>query len=240
MPAPMNKAVVKRCLAAVPLFSELADPQLDLLATATRATVARKNARIFEEGAPADCCFVITSGKARVVLSADDGTETLLAMLAATSLVGEIALLDRSTRSAAVVAATDCHLLRIPVTAFDELRKNPAFEQKLVAHIAATLRDTNEHVRALSAFSCTARLAWCLARIARQEGEKSGSSLVIPRKPHHDLAQMTGCTRETVTRARGTLKRKKCVSWDDGTMRLDIEGLQRYVRSEIRLPSRLT
>jgi CRP-like cAMP-binding protein len=240
MAATMNKAVVKQCLRAVPLFSELSDDDLEALAASARPTVARRNARIFEEGSPADCCYVLTSGKARIVLSADDGTETLLGVLSGSSLLGEIALLDHSTRSASVVAADDCHMIRIPVAAFDALRKAPAFEQKLVAHVATTLRDTNEQVRALSTFGCTARIAWCLARIARQEGEKSGTSVVIPKKPHQDFAEMTGCTRETVSRALGVLKRRKCVSWDHTTMRIEMESLQRYVRSEVRLPARLT
>jgi hypothetical protein len=44
---------------------------------------------------------------------------------------------------------------------------------------------------------------------------------------------MVGCTRETVSRKLETLKRKRCVLWDKQVMRLDLEGLQRFVRSEV-------
>jgi hypothetical protein len=47
---------------------------------------------------------------------------------------------------------------------------------------------------------------------------------------------MIGCSRETVSRKLEALKRKKCLSWNKETMRLDIEGLQRYVRVELRGP----
>jgi CRP-like cAMP-binding protein len=83
-----------------------------------------------------------------------------------------------------------------------------------------------------------ARVAWCLGRIARQEGQRDGSGVVIPRKKHQELAEMIGCTRETVSRKLETLKRKKCVSWDKTTMRLDIEALQRCVRDEVDAPGR--
>ena len=240
MAAPMSKSVITGCLRAIPLFSDVSGEELDVLASAARSIVARKGARIFEEGAPADCCFVLTVGEARVVLNTDDGTEILLGVVQAPCLVGEIALLDRSTRSASVVAAGDCQLIRIPSTAFEALRSNPAFERKIVAHVASTLREANDQVRAVSTFTSTARVAWCLGRIARLEGTWDGATVVIPRKPHHELAEMTGCSRETVSRALATLKRKNYVSWNDETMRLQIEGLQRYLRGELRLPARAT
>jgi CRP-like cAMP-binding protein len=74
--------------------------------------------------------------------------------------------------------------------------------------------------------------------VARDEGERDGTSIVIPRKKHQELAEMIGCSRETVSRKLDTLKRKKCVSWDKRTMRLDLEGLQRYLRGELGVPGR--
>jgi CRP-like cAMP-binding protein len=194
---------------------------------------ARKHARLFEEGSSADCCFVMTSGEARVVLSAGGDAEIVLGTVKPRGIVGEIALLDGSTRSAAVVATRDSHFLRIPAAALDELRLNPRFERKIVAHVIATLREANDQVRGISTISTMARVAWCLARLARQEGRRDGAAVVIPRKKHQELAEMVGCSRETVSRKLETLKRKRCVTWDKEVMRLDLDGLQRFVRSEV-------
>ena len=71
--------------------------------------------------------------------------------------------------------------------------------------------------------------------VARQEGTLQGGGIVIPKKAHQELAEMAGCSRETVTRALGTLKRKQCVSWSGQTMRLEIEPLQRYVRTRLQV-----
>jgi len=75
-------------------------------------------------------------------------------------------------------------------------------------------------------------VAWCLGHIATREGKREGRLMIIPKKPHHELAGMAGCTRETVSRALSALKRKKFVSWDAQSMRLEMEGLQRYIRSQ--------
>ena len=229
MGAPMSAATIKGCLSGVPLFSGLTDRELDTLAAASRSVTFRKGARIFEEGGPAACCLLLTAGRAQVVLSGDGGPEILLGFIVPGSMVGEVALLDRSTRSAALVAMDDCHFIRISAAAFDELRRNPVFESQLVARVVSTLRDATDHVRGISAYSAIARVAWCLGRIARQEGTPDGRAVVIPKKPHHELAEMTGCTRETVSRALSTLRRKRCISWDGQAMRLEMEALQRYV-----------
>jgi CRP-like cAMP-binding protein len=232
MGAPMTRAAIKDWLKAVSLFSELSADELEMLASTARSVTAKKRARMFEEGSPGDCCFVLTSGRARVVLGGAGDSEITLGTIKPKDVVGEIALLNRSTRSAALVAVEDCHFIRIPADTFDKLRKNSHFEDRIIAHITATLREANDQVRGIAPVSTMARVAWCLCRIARQEGTPDGTTSVIPRKTHQELAEMIGCARETVSRKLDTFKRKKCISWDKRTMRVDLEKLQRYLRSE--------
>lgn len=233
MGAPMSAGVIRNVLAAVPLFSILDDAELDALAAASRSMSYRKGARIFEEGSPAECCLVLTAGRANVVLNAGNGAEVLLGVVVPGHLVGEVALLDASTRSASLVAAEQCTFIRVPASSFDALRRNRAFEDRLVSRLAATLRGANDQVRGISTLPSVARVAWCLGRIARQEGVRDGRIVVIPKKAHQELAEMTGCSRETVTRALGTLRGKKYILSDNTTMRLDLEGLQRYFRMDL-------
>ena len=233
MAASMSRSAIRAWLQTVPPFSELSAPELERLSAAARSVRARKRARLFEEGSAADCCFVLESGEARVVLSAGSDTEIVLGTLRPGSVVGEIALLDGSTRSAAVVATRDCHFVRIPADAFEQLRSNPHFERKMVAHVIATLREANDQVRGISSISTMARVTWCLTRIARQEGTRDGATVVIPRKTHQELADMVACSRETVSRKLEMLKQKRGIAWDKQVMRLDMDCLRRYLRNEL-------
>lgn len=235
MPAPMTQAAIKDSLRGIPLFADLSAEELEVLAPTIRSVAARKNARVFEQGAPADCCFVLTSGLARVMFGGWSDTEIVFSTVRPRDLVGEIALFNRSTRSASLVAVENCHFLRISSTSFDTLRKNPRFEDKVVAHIISTLMESN-HARAILLKPIMTRVAGCLARIARQEGQRDGAIIVIPRKKHQELADVIGCSRETVSRKLETLRRKRCVSWDGNTMRLDIERIQQYLRADLRVP----
>jgi CRP-like cAMP-binding protein len=233
----MSKDVIKTCLRTVSLFADLTADEMDLLAASSRDVAFRKGARIFEEGAAADCCFVMTAGRARVVLAGDSGTEILLHVVAPPALVGEIALLDRSTRSASLVAVEPCHFIRIPAATFEQLRTSARFEQRLVALLVSRLREADDRVRVITSFPSINRVAWCLARLARYTGRREGATITIPKTPHSELAEMAGCTRETVTRTLQILRRKKYVTWNTSSIVLDIEGMQRYLGTELTVPA---
>ena len=232
----MNSEVIKRCLVAVPLLTALSPADLDMLASSARSVSFKKGARIFEEGSPADCCFVLTSGRARVVLAGSGGTEILLNIVTPPALFGEIGLLDHTTRSASLVAAEPCHVIRISGAAFQSLRANRAFEDRLVAGLVSTVRRSDDRVRVITSFPTEKRIAWCLSRVASVSGRREGSYIVIPKTPHQELAEMAGCTRETVSRAMQTLRKKKFVVVDSRTIRIDIAAMQGYLTTELTVP----
>jgi CRP-like cAMP-binding protein len=234
----MTPEVMKRCLVAVPLLSDLSPADLDLLVSSARSVSFKKGARILEEGSPADCCFVLTSGRARVVLTGSGGAEILLNILTPPALIGEIGLLDHSTRSASLVAAEPCHLIRITGAAFQSLRANRTFEDRLVAGPVSTVRRSDDRVRVISSFPTVKRVAWCLGRVASVSGRREGSCIVLPKTSHQELAEMAGCTRETVTRAMQLLRQKNYVAVDSRTMRIDVDAMQRYLTTELTVPQR--
>jgi CRP-like cAMP-binding protein len=236
MAAGMSRDVMKQHLAEVPLFAGLAAAELEMLSSAVRSVTFKKGARIFEEGATGDCCFVLTLGRGHVVLAGDRGAEILLNILTPPALVGEISLLDRSTRTASFVAVQPCHLIRIPALAIDALRRNAAFEQRLVAGLVSTVRESDDRVRAISSFPSVSRVAWCLGRIARHAGRRDGAAIVIHKAQHNELAEMAGCSRETVTRALQILRRKNYIRWDARTMSIDVDSMQRYLTTELTVP----
>ena len=233
--SPMTTAAKKEWLKSVPLFSTLSEEELSSLAAAAGSTAVAKHGRVFEEGSPGDCCYVLTAGEARVVLSGGGDSEVLVATVRPRMLVGELALLDGAPRSAALVASQACRFIRIPAAAFERLRTNATFEQRLVRHVTSTLRKSNDQIRGVSHASSISRVAWYLGRLAREEGALDKGGILIPKRAHQEIAEMVGCSRETVTRALAVLKRKRCVTWSGKIMRIEIEALQRYIQAELHV-----
>jgi CRP/FNR family cyclic AMP-dependent transcriptional regulator len=232
----MSRAAITDAVSRVSLFSVLSADELARVAARSFSKTFHRHARLFEEGAPADCCYVMVSGRARVTVAGSGDSTVVLGVVRPHSLVGELALVDRQKRSAAVEVLKDSVFILIPADVFNELRNNPGFEGRLIAEVAARVRATNQHLRAMAAPTILARVAWCLINIADQEGEARGATVVIPRRTHQDLSELVGCARETVTRKLAELKRRKCLSETGAVMHLDLEGLQRVARAEILLP----
>ena len=225
----MTDTAILEALRRVPLFSDVPIAELQEVARRSQATWKKKTARVFEEGSSAESCFVLTSGRAKIVLSGPD-SEVILGIIEPLALIGELALLDNSTRSAGLVAVDDCHFIRITKESFRRLRNNSVFEDKLVAQVATTLRRANEQIRAIYTFDSKERIVWGLARLASQRGRRLGGEIVISPKPRHqELAEMTGCSRETVSRVLSRLRRLKWVNWDVDALQLQAHAFSRYL-----------
>ena len=204
-------------LRQVQLFSELSEAELGQIAETAVMLRRAKNQIIFDEGDSADFLLVLTNGRAKVVLVGDGAEEIILNLIEPFRVVGEIALLDRSTRSARLVAVEDCQFIRLPVTSFDALRNgNRGFAAKIIANVTATLRESNDQLRVICTYRSLGKVAWCLDRLVRRNKVAGGSVVLNPCPKHHELAQMTGCSRETVSRALKTLKQKNCITLGPG------------------------
>jgi len=227
----MKRPVTEQLLRLAPLFADLPPALLGNVAGNARPIFRAKGARIFEEGSVADCCYLLTDGRVKVVLADTADGQITLNVLDPLCLIGEVSLLDNLPRSAGLIAMEDSQLVQIGRTSFLELRNNRSFEDKLVVHVAATLRRATEQLRAIYTFDSMERVAWCVARLACPTNGLDAREIVMCPKPtHHDLAEMTGCTRETVSRALLRLRRLGWVRWDTTSLTLDVKSFRRYLQ----------
>jgi CRP-like cAMP-binding protein len=93
-----------KLLSAVSICSGLNAQQLARLAAISQAEVYNTDAVIFKQGAPGDKVYIVTRGQ--VEIRFDDAGGTAL-YLGAGEIFGEMALLDKGTRSASVLAVED-------------------------------------------------------------------------------------------------------------------------------------
>jgi len=97
--------------------------------------------RITEEGATADCMYILLSGQVRVLKRGTNGEETV-ATLGASEHFGEIALIDHAPRSASVEATTDSELSVLARDAFERiLREFPEARLRIYENFLESLCD---------------------------------------------------------------------------------------------------
>lgn len=121
-------------LRAAPLFSELPTAMLDsILSRATRLQL-RAGEWLFRQGMPGDSLYLVRSGRLEAVREDEDGTS--MATIERGAVVGELAVLARSTRAASIRALRDCELLKLTSDDFTALMANSA---PLATALARTL-----------------------------------------------------------------------------------------------------
>ena len=94
-------------LQQMPIFGAIDDDALKFLLDPVPSITVPKGEYFFRENDPADCMYVLESGRV-AVLKQWQGRELALRMLAAGDCFGEMALLDLFPRSASVRAVEDC------------------------------------------------------------------------------------------------------------------------------------
>lgn len=99
-------------LAASPLFRGVDQAQLKLLALMAEARTFHDGEALMTQGGEGDAAFVLLEGNAEVLIGIG-GRDTPVAELGQNDIVGEMALLTDSPRTATVRARGTVHALRI-------------------------------------------------------------------------------------------------------------------------------
>lgn len=199
-------------LRKAPLFSELRSEELVALAGAARIRRCRKGTAVFDEGETGDVVLVVVSGMAKVVLYGEAGHEIILSIIEPFDIVGELALLEGATRSASLVTLENTEFFEISRLAFlGIVQSNHAFAMKLIAHLIRSLRKTNEQLRTNCMYESDGQVLRRLFLSSREVIQQEGK-VVLRRCPQlQQLANMIGCSRETVSRTMGELERARYI-----------------------------
>ena len=195
-------------LKGVDLFSDLTAEQLGLLANLVVVQDFNRDETVVLEG---DCSmkalYLIASGTVQVYMTGVDGRETILSFLERGDFFGEMSLIDGEPRSASVRTVTDAQLMIIHREPFLTLiRQTPEIAMSLLSEMSKRLRKANKQIGSLSTMSVSGRVAGTLLNLMEERGMRihtdNGQMVtVIHNRPtQQQLADMSGTTRETVSR----------------------------------------
>ena len=213
-------------LRQVTLFDCLGDPEIEALAALTFSRTFDKGQLIILAEETGDTLFIIRGGQVKVSLIHEDGKEFILSLLGQGEVFGELSLLDDRPRSANVTAMVETELLMLRRSDFlDLVGRVPQIAVSLLEELASRLRRTDDQVEGLALLDVHHRVAKTLLRMAKDGGQTSPEGILIRRRPtHQQLANMSGTTRETVTRALKQLQ-------DEGYIR--ISGRQILILADV-------
>lgn len=150
----MDLSLIKKAA----IFADLDENELERVAEICDEQQFKFGKTIFKEDEPGNRLFIIAEGEVRISRNVPGSGEEALAVLKPGACFGEMAVLDRSTRSTDAIANTDCVLLTITRSDFEMLLD---FDRELgykvlwsvVRLLCDRLRITNDNLRSFLAMS---------------------------------------------------------------------------------------
>ena len=150
----MDLSLIKKAA----IFADLEDDELERVAEICQEQQFKFGKTIFKEDEPGNRLFIISEGEVRISRDVPGSGEEALAVLKTGACFGEMAVLDRSTRSTDAIANTDCVLLTITRSDFEMLLD---FDRELgykilwsvIRLLCDRLRVTNDNLRSFLAMS---------------------------------------------------------------------------------------
>jgi CRP-like cAMP-binding protein len=206
----------------VPIFSTLDQSIIDQISKLGTTKSAVKGSVLVFEKETSSNFFIIISGKVKVSRIGNDGKEIILVLLSESDFFGEMSIIDGQSRSANVAAIEDSELFIIQRGEFlDLLHSHPEIAVALLQEFCARLRAADIKIKSLSLMDADGRVASVIIQLADDIGKIKHGTVEIEKMPfQHDLANMAGTSRETISRTLHAFENKGLVELDGSTLRI--------------------
>lgn len=212
----------KIILKYVPIFSELDD---DILARIEELGMSRnykKDMIIMDEmndNTPG--LFIVTRGSVKVTRNDTEGREIILSILGEYEYFGEMSLLDGENPSANVVAMDNTELFYVGREQFLQLIEyNPKITFALMEGLIKRLRAADDKIKSLSLLKAEGKIVTAIVQLAEVSGMMKHGMVEVDLPFQHDIANIAGTSRETVSRVLHSLEKKGLVELDGSKIKI--------------------
>lgn len=219
--------VAAQMLRSTPLFAQLSDDELALVAQSACVRSARAGEIIAWADEPCDALFVLQTGNVRILRMGADGREQVLNIARPGDVFGGAPVFCGCRLPSTCQAQDDAVLIVVPGADLVRLvEAHPGIAVRIMGLCCARMRRLTNLAAELSTRTIVRRLAWLLldaCPCAHRDGEGSDFSLT-----EEDMAMRLGATQESVSRAVVQLRERGIVQTSRQHITvLDPQGLRR-------------
>lgn len=204
---PVHEPELAALLRRVPLFTDLSETELALVAERVARRTYSTGMNVFSEGDPCHELMIVEEGSIRLLKTAPNGRQQLVGIERAGNSLAEVPVFDGGRYSATAEAITNATVLRLDATHFRKIcSQNPDVALKVIKVLAHRLRHFDGLVEELSFATVRDRLIAHLLRLAETDGRETASGVEIELMENNEtLAARLGTVRELVSRNLGRL-----------------------------------
>ncbi len=182
-----------------PLFPALTADEVAFLAARGAVRHFPRGAVVINEGDSGDFLFVVLEGRVKVYASDERGREVVLNIQGPGDVLGELALIDDTPRSASVVALEPVRLSFVSRSQFiAAMHDRPDLAVRFLGVLTERVRYLTGVVKNLACHNVRGRIAFTLWRLS--EPLPDGRRRMALPLTQKDLGEMVGASREMVGR----------------------------------------
>jgi CRP/FNR family cyclic AMP-dependent transcriptional regulator len=209
-----NTAEIFDKMKKMQMFSSLTNDELSALMDKIAIKNFKKNEVILYEDDTNNYMYLVLSGRVKVIQNTEGGKEIILAIHKAGESFGELSLIDCKTSSASVLALEHTTAAIInKINFFNILYDQKKVLNNMLQMFCLRLRDSWSRVQMANLRTASQRVTMLLNQLASEHGEEVPEGMLLNiRLTHQNMADMTGLTREAVTRVLDKLQKEGLVS----------------------------
>jgi CRP-like cAMP-binding protein len=171
-----------------------------------------KQTVLFREGEPGEAVFLLARGRISLHKLSPDGHETVIKVIKPGEAFAEVTLFEQKRYPVTAVALTDILVFKLLRRDLLDLLRQEDFRNDFIAMLLRKQRYLADKIQQMTSQDVEQRLR---AFLLEQYGERERIDAEINKK---QLAAAIGATPETLSRLLQDLKRRKCLTWKQGTI----------------------
>ena len=201
----------------IALFNSCSKEVLDDLTAKSVIRSVHKNTILIMEGDIPHSIYFILQGSVRVFCENKYGKEITLQELGAGESFGKLASLYKHPSLASVITKSECKILIIHSSDFEKFYTNRSeLSEVLSQQWANKIARLSHHLKVIALESINERVYWALERYSSKDKDLIRTS----RATHKELANLIGCSRESVSRALQELREEGKITIDGNQITL--------------------
>lgn len=200
----MTNVLKIEALKKTKLFGGLSDDIIGAVASVLSEASYGANQAIFLRGDEGSAIYIVVKGRVRLSVLTANGRELSFTHALPGDVFGEIAVIDRSTRSADATALTNVHTFVLAKADFDRLLSRfPPLSWAIMRFLCARLREVSDHLEDIALLPLEARVARYFVHelLRSRPATPSGAHNVDLEMSQNELALLVGASRQKVNSA---------------------------------------
>jgi CRP/FNR family transcriptional regulator len=171
-----------------------------------------KHSVLFREGEPGEAMFLLVRGRISLLKLSSEGRETVIKVIKPGEVFAEVILFEKKYYPVTAVALTEILVFRLLRRDLLDLLRQEDFRNDFIAMLLRKQRYLADKIQQLTSQDVEQRLR---AFLLEQYGAESVIRAEINKK---QLAAAIGSTPETLSRLLQDLKRRRMLTWKQGTI----------------------